>query len=120
MSDTIKDYGSLKLLGVLLALQTLAKEQGIDLALDSATIVNRWQRGSGTNPLQAYLALNSLRQLDSHPKGTDFERKLKTALIVFGVTINATANGWGLALDKIYDVISAKLAEVANLLEYAQ
>jgi hypothetical protein len=116
-ADMIKDYRSLKLLGVLIELKIIADERGLDLVNEKAAISKQWQPNTGNDAMRQLQALNELRQLDSHPKGRDFEKKLRTSLTVFGVSLNETANGWGLTLDKIYDVIAKKLAEIANVLE---
>jgi hypothetical protein len=113
-ADPLKDYRSFKLLGVLLSLQAMANDRGLDLVRDSAAIAGQWKTQSDVGILRSLLALNELRQLDSHPQGSDFEKRLKSALAIFGVSLNETANGWGLALDKIYDEIAERLGEIAG------
>lgn len=61
-------------------------------------------------------ALNGLRNLRSHPQGSNPEEKMRRALKAFGLSMADMKKGWGLGLDHVYDVLKDSFLQVSDLL----
>jgi hypothetical protein len=58
-----------------------------------------------------------LRVLAAHVPGSDKDTKLAELTKSFGIDLGGTVTGWGLAIDALYDGISADMEAIAGLLE---
>lgn len=114
--NTIKDYRSLKLLGLLAQLASTAAEAGLPLHSGASAVISRWDRGALLPELRPLFALNDLRQLGSHITSGDGDAKLRNALAVFDLDLGTLTGGWGAALDRVYDRFGDALFYLAELL----
>lgn len=115
--DQVKDFGALKLLGTLLQLCVLAREQGYDVWADAAAIVAIWDTKKLLPEMNRIFALNGLRVLAAHVPGAEKDKKLADGAMVFGIDVASTITGWGLAMDAMYDGLAADLNAVVAILE---
>src|SRR5205823_5992428 len=102
----IKDFRSLKLLGVLAQLASTAVDAGLRLERGASAVVSRWDPPKLLPELRPRFALNDLRQLGSHVATGDGEAKLRSAMAVFDVDLATMTGGWGTALDRTYDRVA--------------
>lgn len=107
---------SLQLLGMLAVLGELAAETGLRLPDDAQTLSTRWNDQRRVDAVKKLFALRDLRDLASHPTGEGAKKRIADDLAVFDVDPASCKTGWGLALDKVYDLTSAALNDIALLL----
>jgi hypothetical protein len=117
--DQVKDFGALKLMGTLLQLCVLAREQGYDIVTDAAAIAAVWDTKKLLPEMNRIFALNRLRVLAAHVPGAEKDKKLADGVLVFGIDIAGTISGWGLAIDAMYDGLATDLNAVAAIFERA-
>lgn len=116
-SEKIKGFGALKLLGTLLQLSAVARESGYDFWKDTSIVVGSWDTKKLLPEMNRLFALNGLRVLAAHVPGSDKDTKLAELTKSFGIDLGGTVTGWGLAIDALYDGISADMEAIAGLLE---
>jgi hypothetical protein len=114
--NKIKEYKSLKLLATFMKLVHYANESGLSLKNDSQEICERLEEDLILPPMNYLFALNDLRTIDSHDISMQNNKKYDEALKIYGISRNAMSNGWGRALDQIYDKLSIGLAELREML----
>lgn len=101
--EVIKDFASLKLLGTLAQLATVAVKKGYTFSEDRSSIVPLWDHEFKVVALERLFALNSLRSCASHTPSADRDTKITIALEKFGIELAAQSSGWGYAIDALYD-----------------
>lgn len=116
----IKDLRGLKLLDRVVCLAQLAKSTGLSLAKDGTAL---WERLSkeGTQPTQPIshlFALHDVRGLKGH-RASDQAKELQDELKRFAIKPGEEASGYGKILDRVYDALSAELAEVTTKINLA-
>lgn len=115
MSETyIRELKSIRLLGTLIQMATIAVRDSLHLVNDSSVVISRWNKDMFVSNLSPIFALIQLRNLESHPTGKSRQSALESALEVFGIDLQTTRTGWGIALDKVYDQIIASLFSIAQ------
>jgi hypothetical protein len=115
--QAIKEYRSLKLLGVLIRFIEDAVESGLDFFEDKESIVERCDIFKKTVSLEPLFALRDLRIVDSHKLGVKNDSKVDAALKVFGIDRKEMKSGWGLALDKVYDQVEESISQVVSKIQ---
>lgn len=116
VSDDVKGFGSLKLLGAIAQIATAAVESGLNLRTDAPEVLTRWNHSLLVPSLKPLFALNQLRQLASHTPPSNAAKLLKDALKVFGIDVATVTGGWGRVLDMVYDEVTRGLQDLAALL----
>lgn len=112
----IKEHRSLRLLAMLMQLFWIADESGLDFPADKEALVARLADDPKISAIGTLFKLNALRQVDSHSISlADNPRYLET-LESFGIDRTAMHNGWGRALDQIYDQVIASILALRNLI----
>jgi hypothetical protein len=116
--ELVKDFGALKLMGTLLQLCVLAREHGYEIEKDAAAIAAIWDTKKRLPEMNRIFALNGLRLLAAHLPGAEKDKKLADCAMVFVIDVASTMAGWGLAMDAMYDGLTADLNAVAEILEF--
>jgi hypothetical protein len=116
-SEKIKGFAGLKLLGTLLQLAAVARENGYDFWKDTSIVVGNWDTRMLLPEMNRLFALNGLRVLAAHVPGTEKDKKLSELTKSFGIDLGSTVTGWGLAIDALYDGISSDIEAIAGHLE---
>ncbi len=111
----VASYKQMKLLATVLQCCHVAGDAGLDVVEDTGEISRRWTKDLRLDSVTPFFALIDLRNAAGHDLGGDEERKVVEALQVFGVQVNDTTVGYGIALDKVYDLICESLADMARL-----
>ncbi len=116
--DAIKNMRSLKLLDRIVCLAQVADAVGLTLQEDGAAV---WERlkADGTKPAQPIehlFALHDVRILKAH-RANDRAKRLQEELKRFGIKPGEEGGGYGLLLDRIYDVLAKELNEIATRIE---
>ena len=112
----IGDFKSMKLLGTLCQLASIAKDSGHRWPEDSAHFVGSWDKEQRIPALRRLFSLNQLRLKAAHRTGADFAASLANELGAFGIDSAAQAAGWGKAVDSVYDGLIGDFNAVATLL----
>ena len=108
--------GALRLLGTLCQFAVLAQEQGLELKSDFLMLRALWDKDRRLPIFSPLFALLTLRHLHGHAQGRDRQNKLNGGLGIFTLDAAAMKNGWGLALDIVYDEVALSLQRVRNLI----
>lgn len=108
--------GTLKLLGTLCQLATIAQETGHRWPDESEQVVAQWKPDRRLDVMRRLYALNQLRQKAAHRTGQDFAGTLISDLGAFAIEPAAYAAGWGTAVDALHDTLIADLNGIAALL----
>jgi hypothetical protein len=116
----IKQFRGLKLLDRVVCLAQVAEASGLKLAEDGRSL---WDRltNDGTTPPQpiAHLfALYELRILKGHTS-SERDKKVLEELKRFDIRAGEESAGYGKILDRVYDALSAELAEVSAKIKSA-
>lgn len=114
--ERIREFASLRLLATLCQICVLAEEEGHDLVEDSSTVIALWDPTKRIPALNRLFALNGLRVLTSHVPGEEHNRRLTAGAAVFGIDTGAMVNGWGYAVDALYDGLVDDLNAIAQIL----
>lgn len=114
--DKIKDFGSVKLLGTLCQMASVASEHGHTLPDDADVVAGLWDAKTRLPFLRRSFALNSLRVCHAHASSRENDQKIADASAVFGIDVGTTAGGWGYAIDALYDGLIADLNSIAEQL----
>ena len=117
--QSLGSTGSLRLLGTICQLSELAEQTGLGLLSDFSSLRASWDRRRLLAVMSPLFALLELRNLHSHGQGTDRQKKLAQALRVFDLETTSMMSGWGLALDRVYDEVTASLRGVRHLISAA-
>lgn len=118
-SDDIKGFRSLNLLDHVVRLAELAVRSGHRLHGNGPVLHARLTNGSVVSPIARLLALHALRQLNDHRAERSEQRKFRDALKTFGLDPAAYVDGWGTALDAVYDGVGQTLEAAAATLTRA-
>jgi len=110
----IKDYKSLRLLGLLIHFIEVATESGLDFFEDQESILERCDVAEKVACLEPIFALRDLRVVDSHKLGVKTDGRVDTALKVFEIERKEMKSGWGFALDKIYDQVEESVSQIVR------
>lgn len=110
---------SVKCLVKLLALADTAKREGLRLLADRARVVAAMKVAAPEERTLRLFALNDLRQLDAHRPGKERDEKLGKALNAFGIEKASVVPGYGLALDRVYDLLEEELNTCAATMNEA-
>lgn len=109
----ITKFESLKLAATVCQLAHLCIDSGISLVGDSGLIIAEWDTEAKLDEFNPLFALNGLRIAAAHNVLDD---KVEDALEVFGIDKATCHNGWGLALDKVYDEVIAAIGAASQLI----
>ncbi len=115
--EHLKDFRSLKLLATLCQLARIAEHNGLHLVSDFEQIFSQWDSSTTLNEFQPLFALNSLRNAEAHTSSISTQEQVRKALDVFAIDETECRNGWGKALDKVYDTLSTSLTAIAGLVQ---
>lgn len=111
----IASYRPMKLLATVLQCCQVAADSGLDVVDEAPEIAQRWDKELRLDSVTPFFALIDLRNAAGHDLGGDEEQKILEALQVFGVQQNDVTNGYGIALDEVYDLITESLADITRL-----
>lgn len=109
-------FGCLRLLGTICQLAHIATENGDDLIRDSEQIVGNWDENVVLEALTPIFKINGLRVIDSHKRSSDSQIRLQEAFDVFEIDSNAMRQGWGYALDHVYDKLAQSLKNTEKII----
>lgn len=109
-------FGSLRLLGTICQLAHIATENGDDLIKDSEQVVSNWDKNVVLLALTPIFKINTLRVIDSHKHSRDSQIRLQEAFDVFEIDPNAMKQGWGYALDLVYDKLAQSLKNTEKII----
>ena len=113
----INSCGSLKLLGTICQLSQIAKNNGDNLIDDFDNVIIHWDKDLRLNELAPIFALNGLRTLDAHVGSKNSNNnRLNEALKAYSIEPLSTKEGWGLALEKVYDRLAESLTQITQLI----
>ncbi len=115
--EKIQGFAALKLLGTLLQLSALARENGYDFWKDASIVVGSWDTNKLLPEMNRLFALNGLRVLAAHVPGSEKDKRLAELTKSFGIDLGDNVTGWGLAIDALYDGIAADMEAIAGFLE---
>jgi hypothetical protein len=110
---TVVTFESLKLTATIGQLAQLCLDSGVSLVNDSTVIIPQWNAQSKLSEFNGLFALNGLRVAAAH---NVLDQKVEQALGVFGIDKAACHNGWGCALDRVYDELIAAIAAASKLI----
>jgi hypothetical protein len=116
-SSTKENFGSIKLLNLLLNYLSITYNSGLRLIEDSKEIVTRLENEKSESVLTKSLnALNSFRVLDSHKSDSSYEKILIRALKVFNIDKKGISKNFLDACENIYDKLSSEIDDVCSWL----
>lgn len=115
--DKTENFKGLKLLDRIVCLCEVAINAGLVPWETGVDIASRYAADvpDPARPISKLFALSDLRQAAGHRKD-DIDRSVAAGLERFDVDPGSLGNGWGLALDSIYDQLSLQLNEVHTTL----
>jgi hypothetical protein len=117
--DEMKKRQTLQLLGVVAVIGDLAVESGMTLPDDAEELAGRWNAEIRVEPVKRLLALRDLREIASHPTGEGVKKRIANDLEAFGIDPASCYTGWGRALDRVYDLVTSALNDIAASLRKA-
>jgi len=80
--------------------------------------VKKWDKDTRLDFYNPLFALNGLRMADAHASSSVGDPKAQEPnLKAFGIDPDQFKNGWGMALDRVYDVVAKSLRDVTSLLQ---
>lgn len=113
--NKISSFRSLKLLGTLVQLSVIAKEENLSLIEDKDIIIEKWDEKNMIKDMNALYALNGLRNLHSHINSR-LSNKLDSHLKVFNLETSNMMQAWGKGLDIVYDELIISFENIAELI----
>ncbi|MCH7662937.1 MAG: hypothetical protein IH859_03595 [Chloroflexi bacterium] len=113
--NEIKKFRSLRLLKLLIQYLIVAFETGLNFFSDGKEISKRISTNPPDTPTAVFFALNDLRTAQSHKGGPKKNKKVMAALLELGIDEASLADGWGKALDRTYDEITASLEDLTSV-----
>lgn len=119
-SKTTANWRTLKLLDCVVRLAQVAVATGIGASKSGEELWKRLNEDGTTpeQPIACFFALYDLRLLEAH-RSASLPNKLTQEFARFGVEPGDTAGGYGTALDRVFDQLSARLYEVAEKISSA-
>jgi hypothetical protein len=116
--NQIKEVEGLKASAYVCQLAAVAQNDGWSLLGDSEVVLKKWDKESRLTCYNSLFALNGLRMADAHASSSvgDPQRQ-ESALKTLGIDSRQCNNGWGLALDRVYDQVAKSLEDAASLLQ---
>jgi hypothetical protein len=111
--EPIAKLESLRLASTVGQLAQIAIDQGLNLLQDSSHFVDAWDPDVKLNEFRALFSLNGLRIAAAH---NVMDRQVEEALNAFGIDKATCHNGWGLALDRVYDEVIMALRSASQLI----
>lgn len=111
----LADFASLKLLGTLCQLATIAQDDRYELIADADDVRQHWNPTLIVPAMAPLFSLNTLRTMDAHPTAALAAREAQ-ALKTFDIDRQEQQHGWGASVDKVYDTINDDVWAIANLL----
>lgn len=116
--NQIKEVEGLKASAFLCQLATVAKNEGWNLLSDAELVVKKWDKDTRLDFYNPLFALNGLRMADAHASSSVGDPKAQESnLKAFGIDLDQFKNGWGMALDRVYDEVAKSLRDVTSLLQ---
>jgi hypothetical protein len=109
-------FESLKLAATICQLSRTAIDSGCNLLEESAVIIQEWNPELRVGEFSPLFALNGLRIASAHNL---FDTNVEKALDAFMIDQATCQNGWGLALDTVYDGVIASFDQVTQLIRKA-
>ena len=95
--------GSLRLVGTLCQLATIARNAGYRWPDDSEHVVMQWNSETRLPVMRGLFALNLLRQKSVHATGQGCTSTFASNRDAFGIVPTAQLAGWGGAVDLLYE-----------------
>jgi hypothetical protein len=115
--DLLTGFKSMKLLSCLCQMAQIGIDSGFNLIEDSPAIAANWTpKMPVPKELDSLFAVQVLRVSGAHNLSKEKRAEYLAALQVFGITEKQCVNGWGLAMDKIYDRLIADLKALNELI----
>jgi hypothetical protein len=111
--EPIAKLESLRLAATVGQLAHIAIDQGLNLIQDSPHFVDTWDPDVKIREFKALFALNGLRIASAH---NVMDQQVDEALNAFGIDKATCHNGWGLALDRVYDEVITALRSASQLI----
>lgn len=112
--DAIRDFRSIKLLATLIQLAKIVERSGLGLVSEFEQVNAQWDARVKLPALSPLFALNSLRTGDVHSNSASTPARVSDALATFAIDESECVNGWGKALDRVYDLLGSSMTEMAN------
>jgi hypothetical protein len=112
----IQDFKGVKLLGTLVQLTNIAKEEGFSLTDDCALLTGKWDKKALIDEMSPLYSLNGLRNIQSHVNSEISDEEIDKRLKAFDVESNEMKAGWGKCLDIVYECITNSLLSISNML----
>jgi hypothetical protein len=110
----IEKLGSLKLLDLLVRMAQVARQAGLELALQGKEVWDRLNaRSTPVEPIGHLFALYDLRTLGGH-RSSNRRSELEAHLKRFGIVPGDAAAGYGKILDRVYDTLATELRQTGE------
>jgi hypothetical protein len=114
--DTLKDFKSLKLLAAVCQMATIGIDTGLNFVDDATTVAQSWTSTFPISQFDTIFALQLLRVTGAHNLTGKRRVEYLKALQTFGINEKDCVNGWGAALDKVYDTLISSCKQLNELL----
>jgi len=114
--EDIVNKGSIKLLATLCQFCHVVKVGEYELPDESTAAISDLKGNPVLDELVSIFAVQTLRNLESHLPSIDRTRKINELLQRIGIDAASTRQGWGEALDSVYDRVTADLRGIESLL----
>lgn len=117
-NEQIENLRSMKLLATLLQICEISHEAGLSITKQKKEIVSRWDPDVRLEELRPLFALIDLRNAAGHNLGSEEAEKIRMALKVFELDESCFSSGWGLALDRVYDVLNDTIEKMTEKVRF--
>jgi hypothetical protein len=118
-SKQLKELNTIHLLGMLAVIGDLAHESGLTLSDAAGDLASRWNRDLRVAAVKILFAGRDLRDLASHATEPSAQPRIETNLRDIGIDPDEHRDGWGEAVDRLYEQTTESLGEIARLLREA-
>ncbi len=118
-SKQLKELKTIHLIGALAVIGDLAQESGLTLADAASELASRWSRDLRVAAVKILFAGRDLRDLASHATEASAQPRIDANLRDLGIDPDAHREGWGTAVDRLYERTTEALEEIARLLRDA-
>lgn len=118
-SMQLKELNTIHLIGVLAVIGDLAQESGLTLADAAGELATRWNRDLRVAAVKILFAGRELRDLASHATEASAQPRIDQNLRDLGIDPDEHREGWGAAVDRLYEQTTEALEEIARLLREA-
>jgi len=115
-NEKIENYGSLKLLELLLEICMISNDSGLTLLENSKAIIERIDFENINGQIKKLFALYNLRLQSSHYMGKDGEMKFNEALTSFDIELSLVKAHYVDAIEIVYQGITDSLKNINNVL----